>query len=448
MDLASQRAHVESLREEVRAYEEKSNTDDGLTQDEVTAWNGKLDELESAQESLKQLESAHQRALSARNAAPTSPGRVSPRDSHVPAQSHAQIVADEIERDPKRGYTDSKAFLLDVKDACTGRAGSIRNEAGLNWLSAAAGSDEHSRFNDQSMGYTVPRGFLPEMRMLEPEANPLRGRVTAIPMTAPVVDMAAKVDKDHSDSVTGGLRVYRRAEAATVDASRIQTEMITLKAHELMGVSYATEELLRDSPISLAALIQASFGEEFESRIFEEMLYGTHNGEYQGILDSSNKALITVDKEGSQTADTIEYANLVKMRSRCWRYGSAIWLASHAALPQLMTLADDNNQLIMTESAREDIGSRLMGRPLIFTEYLQPVGDKGDILLVNPSEYLEGTRQSTEAAESIHVRFLENERTWRFTMSNDGATWWTSALKPKKHTSHTMSPFVTLQARD
>ena len=62
------------------------------------------------------------------------------------------------------------------------------------------------------------------------------------------------------------------------------------------------------------------------------------------------------------------------------------------------------------------------------------------------SQYLEGYRQDMQMAESIHVRFLNHENTFKFWVRNDGAPWWRSALTPHK-SSDTLSPFVTLAAR-
>jgi len=49
-------------------------------------------------------------------------------------------------------------------------------------------------------------------------------------------------------------------------------------------------------------------------------------------------------------------------------------------------------------------------------------------------------------AESVHVRFLNHERTFKFWMENDGRCWWRSAMTPKRSAS-TLSPFVTLATR-
>jgi hypothetical protein len=88
----------------------------------------------------------------------------------------------------------------------------------------------------------------------------------------------------------------------------------------------------------------------------------------------------------------------------------------------------------------------LLGRPCIFTEWAKTLGDQGDLVLGTWSQFLEGTYQTLQSAESIHVRFLEHERTMKFWLRNAGAPWWRSALTPKNSTS-TLSPFVVLDAR-
>jgi hypothetical protein len=65
---------------------------------------------------------------------------------------------------------------------------------------------------------------------------------------------------------------------------------------------------------------------------------------------------------------------------------------------------------------------------------------------VNWSQYLEGTLQGLQSDESIHVRFLANERTFRFYLRNDGRGWWKSALTPRKG-ANSLSPFVGLAER-
>lgn len=348
------------------------------------------------------------------------------------------------EDDPKKGFKTPREFMMTVMEAGRGK----KLDERLNILKqAAAGSDEAGTFSDPYGGFLVPEGFSPELLQLTPEGDPMAGRTRQVPMTNPIVKFPARVDKNHSTSVSGGLRVFRRAEADSSPSSRMELEQVSLEAHNLFGLSYATEEILTDSPISFVAILASGFQDEFNSRIIDERLNGTGVGEYLGVLNSP--ALITVAKENSQTADTVVYENVIKMRARCWGYSDAIWLANHDVLPQLMLMNQtigDGGLPVWQPSAREDHPDILLGRPLFFTEYCQTVGDVGDLVLANFREYLEGTLQPLQSAESMHVRFVNHERAFKFWLRNAGAPWWRSPLTPK-NSAATLSPFVTLAER-
>jgi HK97 family phage major capsid protein len=157
-----------------------------------------------------------------------------------------------------------------------------------------------------------------------------------------------------------------------------------------------------------------------------------------------------VSAESGQTVDTITYNNILDMRARIWGYKDAIWMTSQDAIPQLAKLNIDVGTggawPVYMPSAREDLPDMLLGRPVIYTESVEAIGDEGDIWLVNWSQYLEGILTPLESAESIHVRFENHERAFKFFMENAGSPWWRSAYTPKNSLS-TQSPFVTLAAR-
>ena len=88
----------------------------------------------------------------------------------------------------------------------------------------------------------------------------------------------------------------------------------------------------------------------------------------------------------------------------------------------------------------------LLGFPLYFSEHCETLGDAGDILCINPAEYLEGVYEPLQSAESLFVRFESHENCFKFWTRNAGAPWWESALTPKKG-ANTLSPFVRLAAR-
>jgi HK97 family phage major capsid protein len=312
---------------------------------------------------------------------------------------------------------------------------------------AAAGSDEAGGYSDPHGGFLVPEGFAPSLLQLQPEDDPIAGRTRPFPMSNPVVQIPARVDKDHTSSVSGGLTVTRRPETVAGTSSRATYERVTLRATSLFGLSYATEEIMTDSPISFIALLSSSFNQEFGAKGVDERLNGTGVGEPEGILNSP--ALVSVAKQAGQTADTINYENIKKMRSRCWGYGRAIWLANHDTMPDLMSLVQvvgTGGAPVYQPSAQEDRPDLMLGRPIFYTEYCKTIGDVGDLVLANWFEYLDATYQPLQSAESMHVRFVEHERAFKFWLRNDGRGWWRSALTPK-NSSQTLSPFVALAAR-
>jgi HK97 family phage major capsid protein len=247
--------------------------------------------------------------------------------------------------------------------------------------------------------------------------------------------------------VSGGFTVSRRAETASQNATRMQMEQVTLQANSLFGFSYATEELLTDSPISFAAIVEAGFRDQFAAHLLNEKINGNGDSEYRGILNCG--ATVSQAKESNQIANTIVTANVTKMRSRCWGYGNAVWVANHDTYPQLSTLSvgvGTGGSLVYQNSVVEDRPDMLLGRPIFYTEWAATLGTVGDIMLLNMSQYLEGTYQPLQSAESIHVRFLNHERAFKFWTRNAADAWWRTALTPAK-SSITLSPFVTLATR-
>jgi len=379
------------------------------------------------------------------------------KDLNEPTEEQKKIfhrveVKDNFEDDPKRGFKDHAEYFAAVMNSYRfGRtdqrlkALEVRNVPAVG---ATAGSDEQNTLADPYGGYSVPPSFLASLKMAGLEEGSFIGMATQIPMQTLEVQIPAKVDKNHSSSVSGGLTVSRHADTESITSSRMEIEKIHLRAHELVGLTYASELLLRSSPLSWIALIQQGFQDEFNAKLINEMLNGTGVGEFLGILNSP--ALISVAESGSQTTDTIIGANIVEMRSRAWRYGQCVWVANPDTIPQLAEcrLPGDNSDVFLFQPGRGiDVPDTLMGRPIYFSDYCQSIGAVGDIFCVNWNEYLIGTLHGMLSAESIHVRFENNERTFKFWMANGGMPWWRSALTPAV-SSTTRGPYVALAERN
>ena len=363
------------------------------------------------------------------------------------AQPVARVenVRDLSATDPNRGFRSPREYFNAVMRV--GQNPRRAMDPRLLPLQAAVGSDEQSEGQDVQGGFLIPQGFSPNLLSVASESDPTVGRVLAMPMSSPSVNIPARTDKNHTTSVSGGLTWSRRAETAEGTSSRMAFEQVALKANSLMGVNYATNELMTDSPISVAAIIAAGFQSEYASTILNEKLFGTGTGQFLGVMNAP--CLVSQGKEGGQAAATINYDNVVKMRSRCWGYSDAIWIANHDTLPQLAKMSvavGTGGAPVYMPSAVADRPDMLMGRPIFYSEYAATLGTTGDLILGNWSQYIEGTLQGMDMQESIHVRFLSNENTFRATVRNDGQPWWKAALTPKK-SSVTLSPFVCLAVR-
>ena len=425
----------------VIAADVETMADDDEHLDEMEAL---LAEAEQLQEELQVLEAQEKRRAQAKarmtslqQFRQSSPGPMSQRQNGVVAS--VNVASPEWMNDPAYGYASPRAFLLDVIQAET--RGIVSEQLQYLRYEAVAGSDEASGAADPFGGFLVPTAFMPQLLSVGFEGDPIAGRTLNVPMTAPSVQIPARVDKNHTSSVTGGLRVFRRAETDTSASSRMEMELITLRANPLMGISFASEELLTDSAISFAAIVSAGFRDEFSAKILDERIRGTGVGQYLGVLNSP--ALISATRSG---ANLIAYTDIFAIRARVWGYQNAVWLANHDTIPQLSTAElSAGSGSVWQPSLREDMPDMLLGRPLFFTEYASSLGSVGDLICANFTQYLEGTLQGMRGDESVHVRFLNNERTFRFTARNDGQPWWRAALTPNQ-SSTTLSPFVTLAA--
>ncbi len=344
--------------------------------------------------------------------------------------------------DPNLGYKSPKEFLMEVMQAPL----EGRTSEKLNYL-AAAGSDEQNTQADPYGGFFVPEGMSPNVLSIGAGADPTNP--TPIPMTSPVVKINARVDKNHTTSVSGGLTVGRRAETQEAAASRQKYEQIKLEATGLFGVSFVTEELLERSPISFLAMIEAGFKDEFAAARIKEKISGTGAGEPLGILNSPCK--IAVAKESGQSADTINATNVLKMRQRAYDYDRSIWLANPDTLLQLAAIhiaGTTSDNYLFAPGNGTNFPSILLGRPIFFTSWAKTLGDEGDLILGDWTQYLWGTLGPADPrrAESMHVRFLNHERTFKFWVENDGQPWWSAAHTPPNGVN-TLSPFVTLAER-
>ena len=246
----------------------------------------------------------------------------------------------------------------------------------------------------------------------------------------------------------GGVQVYWKAEAATVTAKQPKIGKGELRLEEIMGLAYATERLIRDST-ALESLLGNAFESEFAFKIDDAIFRGDGAGKPLGIMNSP--ALVEVAAEAGETADEVVAANVLKMWARmpARLKPGAVWLIHPDVMTQLPTMLIGQQPVWLPPGGlTNNPTGLLLGKPVLEVEQCEALGTPGDILLVNLNEYVairkanEGLRYDT----SMHVRFLNDEMTFRWVYRINGQPTWRAALTPYKGASD-LSPYISLATR-
>ena len=330
------------------------------------------------------------------------------------------------------GQVDSR--LYDIRAAATGLGESVPSEG----------------------GFLVQQDFSTELLQSSYDAGLISSRVNRMPISAssnglklPAVDETSRAD----GSRWGGIKSYWTNEAALKVKSKPKFRLMELNLKKLIGVSYVTDELLQDST-ALDSFLRQAFTDEIAFKTDDAIINGTGAGEPLGILNCA--ALVSVDKEAAQAADTIMTENIVKMYSRLFASSrnSAVWLINQNVEPQLFTLHLDVGTggipVYMPAGGLSGLPyGTLFGRPVLPIEQCQTLGDQGDIILADfANGYVLADKGGIKTDRSIHVKFDYDETVFRFVLRVDGQPVRASALTPYKGgATATQSHFVALDDR-
>ena len=261
---------------------------------------------------------------------------------------------------------------------------------------------------------------------------------------------------DETSRVTnrsGGILGYWEEEAAQKTASAPKFRKIELNLKKLIGLCYATDELLEDAA-ALEGVIRTGFASEFGFLLDDAIVNGVGAGQPLGILNAG--CLVSVTKETGQKAATIMAENIIKMDSRLFPSSNtnAVWLINQNTKPQLytMSLSVGTGGIPIYMPAGGLSGqpySTLLGKPVLPIEQAATLGTVGDIMLVDlAGGYILAEKGGIKSDMSIHLRFNYDESVFRFVMRVDGQPIRAAALTPYKGgAGSTQSHFVALETR-
>lgn len=256
---------------------------------------------------------------------------------------------------------------------------------------------------------------------------------------------------------TNGIQVYWESEGAQGTNTKPKFEEATMRLQKLMALVPVTEELLEDAP-GLESWLRRKAPQKMAAKINTAIVRGTGVGQPLGILKAA--CLVSVAKETSQPADSVWKANVDKMWSRM--YGpcrrNAVWLINQDIEPSLENMAFAPLGVVPTAAsvpvylppggAADAPYARLKSRPVIPVEACSTLGDQGDIILADLTQYMSLLKagQDIRTDVSMHLYFDQALQCFRFIFRVNGQPSWGSTLAPENGTA-TRSCFVTLDAR-
>lgn len=354
----------------------------------------------------------------------------------------AAVVTTTHDRAGDRPWDNAGDFFRAVIDAGRGRGVDPR-------LSTRAASGVGEGIGSEGGFWVAPPAVMDTLleRITGPQGGEILRRVNQIPVTVgngtkvPGIDESSRA----SGSRWGGVSVTYGDEGGTIATSKPKARQVELNLKKAVGACVITEEMLEDSPMA-TTIIEQAFGEEFTFVIEDMIMNGTGAGTPLGIMNSGS--LVTQTKEAAQAANTFNAANAAKMYSRFGgKTARGAWLVDQSVLAQLMQMTVGQSPVFLPPGGLKDSPyGFLLGMPVIFTEYNAALSSLGDVVLADLGYYLFAVKGGLRQAQSMHVRFLQDEQVLKFVHRHDGQPSINAPLTPKNGGA-TRSPFVTLEAR-
>ena len=252
---------------------------------------------------------------------------------------------------------------------------------------------------------------------------------------------------DMTTPAAGGVRAYWEGERNKHTESDLDVEQITLRAHKLTAMVTATEELLEDAGAT-GALIARAAAETLNWEVANAIVNGSGSQQPRGILNST--AVIQVAADSGQSADTISTTNIANMWAalppECKM--RAVWLIAPSAVPQLENMSIADQPVFMPMGGKSEMPySTLYGRPIVEHVACRAVGDRGDIILADMSQYIWASKRSgIRSATSMHLHFDTDLMAFKFQIRADGLVSWSKAITVP-YGSHQLAPFAVLANR-
>ncbi|MGE0407975.1 MAG: head maturation protease, ClpP-related [Amphiplicatus sp.] len=283
------------------------------------------------------------------------------------------------------------------------------------------------------------------------EQDPLLSRCWTPPTTGRSVQIP--VDETQVWETTRGVQANPVKEGGSATESKPEFGFEDIKLHKVVALVKVTEEMLEDA-LFLDAYLRKKATEQLNWKASRQVVWGTGAGEALGIMTSGAKVTVPANAfhgaEVSQAADTIFAENVWDMEAALPgpNFSRAIWLHSGTAIRKLRGLTvEATGEVIGLDGLRNSSESMMSGRPTLRHELASKLGDLGDLMLFDFSQYAAPIKSGgIKEARSMHFEFDKSLESFRFTMRFGGQPLWSKPALAPDGVSY-LSPFAVLAAR-
>jgi HK97 family phage major capsid protein len=260
------------------------------------------------------------------------------------------------------------------------------------------------------------------------EVSQLLSRVTRMPMdksnrlSLPAVSEQSRAN----GSRYGSMALAWGPEGGTMPDTKPKFGQLTFTSNKLGGVMYLTDELFGST--AGGAVFEKLAGTELGFTLEDGIINGTGTGQLLGVLNAA--CTIEVAPTSGEASATVTGQNLTDMVARFWAgsYNAGVWLMGVPAFSQVSAASFSNGAPCVTYGA--DGRRYSLGFEILVTEYCSAVGSRGDVILMDPREYIFSERESGVIG-SLEVKFLSDEAAVKIRFRGDAMPGWTSAVTPK-----------------
>ena len=397
--------------------------------DEIKRFSAELEGLNAEIRDLEAMIANIPDETEARTAAVTETPEIVKTQSNTERKAPAEVKTHE------KVYRTLGEQLTDIRSAASG------NAAAQERLNRSA--DGMNTQTGEDGGYLIQADFAQAILESVVEQSPLMQLVDRYTVSANANEVYwPTVDEEDTDTVFGGVKAYWTDEGEAYTPSQPKLKQIRVPLKKLTCLAYVTDEQMRDASFTGAMLTRA-FGLAI-ARSEEEKL----------ITDViANAGTVTIAKESGQAAASVMGENLMKMRNALLPTSrkNSVWVMHPDVMGLLPSIylagAHSDNFVYMPAGGLSVDGyDKLFARNVMDIDFCSQLGAKGDILLLDPKEYLWIEKGGIETATSIHVKFESGQQAFRATYRANGVCKRNKQVSIKNSTTK-RSAYVTLAAR-